>query len=453
MVPVREPRTLPDLLLSAAQDSLNQAILHLQPDGSEFRGTYWTLRDEALRVCRGLRDAGLRQGTPLILVLDKSEEFLPAFWGALLAGLVPAPLAMEPERLLAIWRFLDRPPLLVDERTAARIPGLATQHGLDAGPSVLVHGDLLRRAPDDRPHEPAPQDLAYLQFSSGTTGQPKGVELSHANLLANIRQIIAVSDVRPGDTAVTWMPYFHDMGLIGTHLTPLAAGIKQVRVPPHLFAKRPLAWLQAVSRHRGTLLTASNFALALVARRVSPEHLSGLDLSSIRMLVVGAETISPRVCREFTELLAPAGFPPGTLRPAYGLAEACVAVTAVPMGEGLTARTLDREALAIQGKATAPRQDSESLELVDLGSPVPGCELRVVDGADRPVDEGVVGEVQVRGPHVMRGYHRAPETTRAAFCEDWLRTGDRGFLLGGRLTITGRAKDVIFVHGRKHHAS
>lgn len=255
------------------------------------------------------------------------------------------------------------------------------------------------------------------------------------------------------DVLATWMPYFHDMGLIGTHLVPMAARLKQVRIEPLSFAKRPVLWFEAVARHRATLLSAANFALALAVRRVPATALTALDLSCVRLLLVGAEPIAPRVWREFTALTAPAGLDPRAPLPVYGLAEATLAVTVPPLGETATPLVLDRAALG-RGRVAETEQGPHAVELMDLGRPVEGCEIRITGDSGGPSGELRVGHVEVRGPQLGRGYHRAPGASAEAFGADgWLRTGDLGFLRDGRLCVTGRHKDVVFVNGRTFHAA
>ncbi len=260
------------------------------------------------------------------------------------------------------------------------------------------------------------------------------------------------SEARPDDVLVTWMPYFHDMGLIGTHLTPLAVGLKQVRIGPLAFAKRPALWFTTAHRHRATLLSAANFALALAVRRVPVETLAGLDLSSVRCVVVGAEPISAAVWRSFLAHTRPARLDPAALRPVYGLAEATLAVTFPPPGEVAAPLVLDRAELS-RGRAVPTDPGAHAVEVMDLGHPVTGCAVRVVDDHGRPLPDRRVGQIEVRGPNVARGYHRAPQASRDTFVNGWLRTGDLGFLRDGRLCVTGRAKDVVFVNGRTFHAA
>ncbi|WP_051828371.1 hybrid non-ribosomal peptide synthetase/type I polyketide synthase [Streptomyces bicolor] len=441
----RTAATLLDILLHAAEETPEQVVVHVRGDGGERTVTFAELRDDALRVAGGLRAAGLEPGTPVPLLAELGEDFQPMFWGALAAGLVPVPLAPEARRLGPVWEFLGRPAVVVDDATEpllAEVPGPVRALRLSALREGVPSASLPRRAP---------QDLAFLQFSSGSTGAPKGVELTHEAVLANLRQIRAAMAITPDDVVATWMPYFHDMGLIGTHLVPMAARLKQVRLEPLTFAKRPARWLEAVTRHRATLLSAANFALALAVRRVPDSTWAGLDLSRVRLMLVGAEPIAPRVWREFTAKAGPAGLAATAMLPVYGLAEATLAVTVPPLGEIAEPLTLDRTALS-RGRAVPVAPGPDAVELMDVGRPVPDCEIRVTDDSGRPLADRRIGHIEVRGPQVACSYHHSPEASADAFSGGWLRTGDLGFLDRGRLCVTGRHKDVVFVGGRTFHA-
>ncbi|OKJ62595.1 hybrid non-ribosomal peptide synthetase/type I polyketide synthase [Streptomyces sp. CB02261] len=435
-----------DVLAGAAGAAPGQVIVHVAGDGGERAVTLRALLADALSVAGGLLDAGLAPGSHVLVPAERSEEFLPLFWGAVAAGLVPVPLAPDVRRVLPVWEFLGRPPVAV---------GASTAPLLDALPESvrpLTLGALREHPAPPRLPERAPDDVAFLQFSSGSTGAPKGVELTHAAVLANLAQIRAAAGITAEDVLATWMPYFHDMGLIGTHLVPLSARIKQVRIEPLTFAKRPVRWLEAAERHRATLLSAANFALALVERRVPQDALARLDLTHVRMILVGAEPISPAVWRSFVRRMEPTGLAADAPQPVYGLAEATLAVTFPPPGEVARPLALDRAALG-EGRAVDTVPGPGAVELMDVGRPVPGCAVRITDDTGTPVGDRRVGHIEVRGPQVARGYHRAPEATAEAFGAGWLRTGDLGFLRGGRLCVTGRSKDVVFVDGGTFHSA
>lgn len=437
--------TLLDVLLGAVAETPGQVVVHVRGDGSELTVTLRELLDDALRVAGGFREAGVAPGTCVPLLADRSEDFQPMFWGALAAGLVPVPLAPDARRVLPVWEHLGRPPVVVDAASAPVVGALA-----DDVRSLTL--DALRGGTvPANPFVAGADDVAFVQFSSGSTGAPKGVEVTHRAVLANLEQIRGASALGSDDVVVSWMPYFHDMGLIGTHLAPLAARAKQVKIGPLSFAKRPRMWFEVAARHRGTVLSAANFALALTVRRVPDEVVAQLDLSRVRLMLVGAEPIAPAVWRDFARKMRPAGLDPSAAQPVYGLAEATLAVTFPPPGEVAEPLVLDRASLS-RGVAVDAAAGEGAVELMDVGLPVAGCAVRIVDDGGADLDDRRVGHILVSGPQLARGYHRLPGVSADTFGGGWLRTGDLGFLRDGRLCVTGRHKDVLFLNGRTFHA-
>ncbi|MDQ3030439.1 MAG: AMP-binding protein, partial [Actinomycetota bacterium] len=415
--------TLLDVLFSAAKAAPDQLIVQVDSDGSEQVRTYRQLLDDSLRVAGGYQAANLPTGTPVILLPGGTDDFLPSFWGALAAGLVPVPLAPLPERVLAVWTHLQQPPIVVTDmlEPLLRRSFAATD---SPGPLRLLTLAALRDGtPATTIHEPAPEDLAFLQFSSGSTGAPKGVELTHANVVANIDQARTAGAATASDVIVSWLPYFHDMGLIGAHLTPLSVGIKQVKLEPLDFGKRPALWFETAARHRATLLPMASFALALTLKRVSSEQVAELDLSSVRLVGVGAEPIPVRMWRQFLAHMRPAGLDPSALMPVYGLAEATLAVTFPPIGQVAQPLALDRAALAEgravdvvstvdavdEGHAADALEGAGVAEFLDVGFSVPGGELRIVGDDGEVLPDSVVGHIEFSGPNVARRYHARPE--------------------------------------------
>lgn len=438
--------TLLDVLLDAVREAPGQVVVHVRGDGGELTVSLRELLDESLRVAGGFREAGVAPGTCVPLLADRSEHFQPMFWGAVAAGLVPVPLAPDARRVLPVWEHLGRPPVVVDASTASlsgELPDAVRTLTLD----VLREGPVLRET-----STAGLDDVAFVQFSSGSTGAPKGVEVTHGAVLANLEQIRAASALGPDDVVVSWMPYFHDMGLIGTHLAPLAARAKQVKIGPLSFAKRPRLWFEVAARHRATVLSAANFALALAVRRVPEEVLARLDLSAVRLILVGAEPIAPAVWRAFADRTRPSGLDPAAAQPVYGLAEATLAVTFPPPGEVAEPLVLDRASLS-RGVAVDAEPGEGAVELMDVGLPVAGCAVRVVDDAGTVLGDRRTGHIMVRGPQLARGYHGLPDASAEVFAGGWLRTGDLGFLRDGRLCVTGRHKDVLFLNGRTFHAT
>ncbi|UZI26762.1 non-ribosomal peptide synthetase/type I polyketide synthase [Streptomyces sp. VB1] len=444
--PVEHDMTLLDVLLDAVREAPGQVVVHVRGDGGELTVSLRELLDDSLRVAGGFREAGIAPGTCVPLLADRSEDFQPMFWGAVAAGLVPVPLAPDARRVLPVWEHLGRPPVVVDASTASlsgELPDTVRTLPLD----VLRQGPALREtATAER------DDVAFVQFSSGSTGAPKGVEVTHGAVLANLEQIRVASALGPDDVVVSWMPYFHDMGLIGTHLAPLAARARQVKIGPLSFAKRPRLWFEVAARHRATVLSAANFALALAVRRVPEEVLARLDLSAVRLILVGAEPIAPAVWRAFADRTRPSGLDPAAAQPVYGLAEATLAVTFPPPGEVAEPLVLDRASLS-RGVALDAEPGEGAVALMDVGLPVAGCAVRIVDDAGTVLGERRTGHILVSGPQLARGYHGLPDVSAEVFGGGWLRTGDLGFLRNGRLCVTGRHKDVLFLNGRTFHAT
>lgn len=382
-------------------------------------------------------------GERVLLLMDNDEHYVVGFMACLYAGLVAVPV-FPPEslreqhlaRLRAIAADAQACGVLSTEPMLPLIePLLAPGVGL-----VAVDAASHWPAADWRPHVPREADLAFLQYTSGSTASPKGVMVSHGNLSANEQAIAEGFDVRPGDVVVSWLPLFHDMGLIGGLLQPLHAGVPTVLMSPRYFLERPLRWLKAIERHRGTVSGGPDFAYRLCLERITDAQRDALDLSSWRLAFSGAEPIRHDTLEGFLRRFAPAGLRATAAYPCYGLAEATLFVTGARSGEGMHTGIFD--AMAAQGPA-----------LVACGWPASGHVLRIAapdDGQERP--DGQVGEVWVSGPSVAQGYWARPEATAEAFVQRdgrrWLRTGDLGLRHRGQLYITGRLKDVIIVRGQ-----
>lgn len=402
----------------------------------------------------GLRRLGVRPSDRVAIVLPTSPDFMDAFFGTLLAGAVPVPL-YPPVRLGRLEEYhrttarmvqLSGAVLVLTDGWVGRLLGEAVAA---ARPRFGCHRVSTLREAGETPFEyPVPPDaLAAVQFSSGSTVDPKPVALSHANVMAQVETIRALmpvrEDVRP--LGVSWLPLYHDMGLIGCLVNAVAYPGPLVLLRPEQFLARPALWLRALSRHRGTLSAAPNFAYALCVRRIRDHELEGVDLSSWALALNGAESISADVARRFVERFGPYGFDPRALVPAYGLAEASLAVTFAPSRTALRTIAVDATALAADGRVRPGDRT-----LVSVGRPVPGAEVEIRDETGAVVPGGTVGRIHVRGPSVMVGYLGQPEATRAALVDGWLDTGDLGFVAEGELVVCGRAKDIIILRGANH---
>jgi 1-acyl-sn-glycerol-3-phosphate acyltransferase len=388
-------------------------------------------------------------------MLRTEPGFFSAFFGVLLAGAVPVPI-YPPTRPSHLQEYAARQVnildnaqarLLVTFPEAERVAGLLRAHVRS-----LAGVTTLERLP---PAPPGPwpavgtDDPALIQYTSGSTGDPKGVRLTHANLLANIRALGRALGVRPDDVCVSWLPLYHDMGLIGLWLGSLYHGVPVVILPPLAFLARPARWLRAISAHRATISAAPNFAFDLCVKRVTEADLEGVDLARWRLAMNGSEAVSPETIERFTRRFAGHGFHAEAMCPVYGLAESSVGLTVSPPGGGPQVDRVRRETFERDRRAEpAASGDAAPLAFVSCGAPLPGHEVRIVDAAGRPLPERVEGRVEFRGPSVTSGYFRNPAATAAVLHEGWMDSGDLGYRAAGELHVTGRRKDVIIKAGR-----
>ncbi|HEX5760533.1 MAG TPA: fatty acyl-AMP ligase [Thermoanaerobaculia bacterium] len=412
------------------------------------------VRERALAVGGGLQALGVAPGERVALVFPTGPEFFSALFGALAAGAVPVPL-YPPVRLGRLQEYVERTARMLEVAGARlvladrRIKAVLGEVVARARPRLGCR--TLAALPEERPDPPrvTEDDLALVQFSSGTTVEPKAVALSHRAVLAQVRSLGSfLADTPEGrDSGASWLPLYHDMGLIGCVFPSLALDTSLTLVRPEHFVARPALWLRAISRYRATVSPAPNFGYALCTTRIRDAEMEGVDLSSWRLALNGAEPVAPPVLRAFTERFARWGFRPEALTPVYGLSEAALAVTFSALDRPYASRRLERDALANEGRAV---DDPEGLEVVSVGRPVPGFRLRVRDKTGRDLPERGVGRIWIAGESLMDGYLDDPAATAAVLRDGWLDTGDLGFLADGELYLTGRAKDVILLRGRNY---
>ena len=447
-------RTLPEALADAARAEAGYVFVSGETDDAR---SYADLRVAALSVARALRDAGIRRGDLVALILADAEQFLTALFGASLAGAIPASV-YPPATSGDQSRYMQLTTTILNTSSAravvtSRELAPSFEEVRDRCPSlemVLCREDL--DAPPVEPGTlPSLDDVAFVQFTSGSTSSPKGVALSHANVSANITAFAGPMGVgkRSDDVGVSWLPLNHDMGLVGMVLGAVYTKCPCVVMPPQMFVKRPAEWLRAITRHRGTISFAPNFAYDLCVRRV--KDLSGIDLSGWRVAGCGAEPIHPPTLAAFAEKFAPAGFRETSFLTCYGLAEHVLAATFPPRGRRLRTDEVVADDLIAQRIAIPYAGEGSSVSLVSCGAPLPGHHLQIAGEDGQPVAERHVGEILLRGPSVMLGYYKQDELTAQAVREGWLHTGDLGYLSGGELFVCGRTKDLIIVHGRKYH--
>jgi 1-acyl-sn-glycerol-3-phosphate acyltransferase len=423
-------------------------------DGSETSVSYRDLAEQSTAVAGGLRRAGLQPGERVAIMLPTGVTFFTAFYGVLYASGVPVPI-YPPARPSQIEEHLKRQARILRNAQAVLLigaqetPAVARLLKLQLERlRAVVSVDELRAANSAVPIKAEPGGTALVQYTSGSTGDPKGVVLTHANLLANIRAMGEAMEAGPSDVFVSWLPLYHDMGLIGAWLGCLYFAAPLVVMSPVTFLVRPEQWLWAIHRHRATLSAAPNFAFEVCLRKIEDRAIAGLDLSSLRMVANGSEAVSSNTIRRFTGRFAERGFRKEAMAPVYGLAENAVGLAFPPVGRAPVVDRIDRGELTRHGRAMpAPSSDPAALEFVACGRPLPGHQIRIID-ATGEVGERQEGRLQFRGPSATSGYLDNPAKSRELFDGEWLNSGDLAYIAGGDVFITGRFKDIIIRAGR-----
>jgi len=425
-------------------------------DELEHKISYAELAEGARAVAAGLIERGLEPAGTVAIMLPTGRDYFFSFFGILLAGGVPVPI-YPPVRLSQIEDHMRRhAAILTNAGTSfmitvpeAKPVALLLRSQIDTLKSVITAGELA----DSRTRPALPEifanDIAFLQYTSGSTGNPKGVMLTHANLLANIRAMGHVARANAGDVFVSWLPLYHDMGLIGAWLASLYFGFPLVVMSPLTFLARPQRWLWAIHRHRGTLSAAPNFAYELCLRKIDDRDLEGLDLSSWRYAFNGAEPVSPDTITGFQQRFAKYGLCPEAVAPVYGLAESTVGLALQPPGRGPRIDRIQRVAFTQSGQALPTQADeANALRFVGCGIPLPGHQVRIVGATGFELGERQEGRLEFKGPSSTSGYYRNSDATRKLFDGEWLDTGDYAYLNEGEIFLTGRVKDLIIRGGR-----
>jgi 1-acyl-sn-glycerol-3-phosphate acyltransferase len=428
-------------------------------DETEFPITYRQLHYASVKLASGLQRAGLRSGQTVAIMLPTSPAYFHTYLGILRAGGIPVPIypPARPSQLedhvrrhtgilanAQVAHLVSVPEAMqVARLLQARVPGLRALHTPEDLMASGAQHPLV-------PVTITANDVAFIQYTSGSTGQPKGVALTHANLLANIRAMAEAIEATTEDVFVSWLPLYHDMGLIGAWLGSFTVGFRLVVMSPLAFLGRPRRWLETISRHGGTLSAGPNFAYELCLSRIDGAALQDLNLGRWRLAFNGAEAVSPDTVTRFVQRFAICGLNPAAMTPVYGLAEASVGLLFPPLHRGPRIDAIDRQTFEAERRAI-PGQSPSDLRFVACGQALPGHEVRIVDEAGAAVPERVEGRLEFRGPSATSGYWRAPELTARLFTDDqgqWLDTGDRAYLAEGDIFVTGRVKDIVIRGGR-----
>ena len=452
--------TLTELLRDARNKDREIRFIDGEKDESVVR--FSELWEQANALLGSLQARGMRPGDELIIFSKSNESFVVAFWAAVLGGIVPVPVAVgiSDEHRLKLFRIvsqLERATLFTEMGLLERLLEFSKQRELsditrllesrtvltsDVEPSA--HGDVFAATPDD---------VAFVQYSSGSTSDPKGVVLTHRNLCINIRAIVEATGWNEDDQSLSWMPLTHDMGLIGYHLSVLSVGMNHAVMDTNVFVRRPLLWMSKASELRATQLCSPNFGYKHFLKLFQRKGLRDLDLSCVKLILNGAEPISWELCEEFLVALAPHGLKRTAMYPVYGLAEATVGVSLPKPGTEYSRITVDRHSLRVGDsyRAVDPG-DSDAVSFVKVGAAIRDVEIRITDDHDNVLEDGVIGNIQLFGGSVTERIYGDPEATAELFTPDrWLCTGDCGVFVDGQLVITGRQKDIIIVNGQNYY--
>ena len=417
---------------------------------------YRDLRDQAQSLARRMIRAGLQRGDRVAIIAESTADFARTFWACQYAGLIPVPLP-TPAAFAGRVNYIDHihPMMEAAQPRAVIAPGVFLESARQAAARLHVKlvGTVedLNQMPEADADLPAaePEEVCYLQFSSGSTRAPTGVAVTHRALLANARGISRdVLRITETDRCTSWLPFYHDMGLVGFSLMPLTCQITVDYLAPDEFARRPLMWPTLISRNGGTLSFSPSFGYDLSARRAMNADLGHLDLSSWRVAGIGGDQIRPGILARFAETFGRCGFRKEAFVATYGMAEATLGMSFAPIDQGIEVDRVDLGRLRREGRAV-PADGENVRDLVICGEPLPSHELQIRDAEGSVLAERQVGHIMFRGPSVMTEYfRRSEETARVLSPDGWLDTGDMGYLVGDSIVVTGRSKDLIIVNGR-----
>ena len=452
-----EAETLVDVLRWHAEkhpDRLHIQMYEDDTDGEQL--TYSQLYSSAQQIAAGLQSKGVQPADPVAIMLPSSPHYFHCFFGILMAGGIPVPI-YPPARPSQLEDHLRRhsqilincgTQFLITVPEATRVARLLKAQ-VPSLKEIIPVEELYQPASKFNAYTLKTEDTAFIQYTSGSTGQPKGVVLSHANLLANIRAMGQVVNANAQDVFVSWLPLYHDMGLIGAWLGSLYFAALFVVMPPLAFLARPERWLWAIHRYGGTLSASPNFGYEYCLRRIEDDSIKNLDLSTWRAAFNGAETVSPETIVSFCKRFAAYGFNQSAMMPVYGLAESSVGLAFPPIGRGAIIDHIDRTKFSGSGQAVAVSGDTVNvLKFPSNGFPLPAHQIRIADPAGHELPEHQEGRIQFQGPSSTSGYFHNPEKTRELFVDGWLDTGDLGYMVNGELYVSGRIKDIIIRAGR-----
>lgn len=454
------PTTLAEVLQRACSLE-NHGITFIEGGEQETFLSYRELYALSLQGLHLLQKSGLKPRDELVFQIEDNQAFIILFWSCILGGIIPVPLSIgknddQKAKLFNVWHILDNPYLVCSNAHLEKIAGYGLATGQDhllariKAKSIDLE-ELGSAHSQGKIYQAKPSELAFIQFSSGSTGSPKGVMLTHENLITNVAAIGSAANYSSADSTLSWMPLTHDMGLIGFHINPVFNKMNQYLIPTSLFVRNPTLWLSKANEHQTTVLCSPNFGYRYLLKYLDKDKQYLWELSNIRIIYNGAEPISEKLARTFVKVLKKYGLHENAMRPVYGLAEASLAVSISDLQADIISLSLDRNQLHV-GNRISPANSENALSFVNVGKAINDVSISITDARGYEQNEEVVGHVRIRGKNVTAGYYNNPDATDKAISKDqWLDTGDLGFIKGGALYITGRVKDIFFINGQNFY--
>lgn len=456
-----------DTLITLFEQNKNisdKGITFIQSSNLEVFVSYSQLYNEVLLVLGNLQREGIPQGSEIVFQIDDNRQFITLFWACILGKLIPVPLAVGNQhnhrlKFLKVWECLDNPYLISDVKTISQISRFISEQVNGSIVSVIEDRaydirELLNAHKAGEIQKSDSDDIAFIQFSSGSTGDPKGVIIKHRNVIVNLLDLISCSSATAEDSTISWMPLSHDMGLICIYLKGFMAQMNQYLIPTSVFIRRPLLWIDKASEYNATELYSPNFGFKYCMSSMRDSTVYNWDLSNVRVIYNGAEPISKQLCDDFTERLDSYGLSAYAMYPVYGLAEATVGVAIPKPPEEYLSYTLDRNSINLgdEIKFITNSNSNDQITFVDVGFPLTNCNVRICNEYDNDLGENKIGLIQISGPNVTSGYYNNEIATQKLLSKDgWVKTGDLGFMINGRLVITGRLKNIIIINGQNYY--
>lgn len=449
-------KTLNDLFHDQAEK--NGYIRFVEVKSIEHERQFDEFADEVYKCLGFFQNHGIKIKDEVVINTKSNHKFLIAFWAAILGGMIPIPVAVgvgdeHKRKLLKILNRLKNPTLITDDKVQERLMSFieSNDEHTDLIDSIENSVINIESSQNGQIYTSREEDIAFIQYSSGSTSEPKGITLTHKNLVTNISAIAKGLNLTSSDIGISWMPLTHDMGLIGTHMTLFSYGLSQIIMDTDLFIKKPLMWLQQTSKYRASILTSPNFGYKHLLKIHERRPLKDIDLSSVRLLINGAESISVSLCNEFLEKMKVFGLKKETMFPVYGLAEATLGVSFPETGKVFDFINLDRKSLINDGLCIESKSKNNEFLFMMHGKPIEDCDYRIVDDNGDEVPDNNVGNIVIKGDNVTKSIYQDKELSKNLYDKDgWLETGDCGAICNDQLIITGRKKELIIVNGQNY---